>query len=136
MRRGGGRIPLRLDRPRWCQGPDRRRDPCGCRSDAHTPWRTLATPDSTRLLGYDEVLDVVPDLYERVARWRVGSISRPAWMWPLILKEATQPLESLYGKGSFIAVHSDVDGNDDGYVYYEVTWDEQFAANPVGATGY
>lgn len=103
---------------------------------AAKPWRTPATPDSTRLLGYDEVLDVVPDLYERVARWRVGSISRPAWMWPRILKEATQPLESLYGKGSFIAVHSDVDGNDDGYVYYEVTWDEQFAANPVGATGY
>jgi predicted acetyltransferase len=100
---------------------------------AAKPWRTPASPGSMRLLGHAEVLDVVPDLYERVARWRVGSIGRPAWMWPRILKEATQPLETLYGKGSYVAVHSDGDGVDDGYVYYEVAWDESFATNPVGA---
>jgi predicted acetyltransferase len=100
---------------------------------AAKPWRTAPTPGSTRLLRYSEVLDLVPDLYERVARWRVGSISRPAWMWPRILKEATKPLETLHGKGSFVAVRSDGDGNDDGYVYYEVAWDETFGANPVGA---
>ena len=41
---------------------------------------TAAGPGSMRLLTYGEVLDVVPPLYERVARWRVGSISRPDWM--------------------------------------------------------
>jgi predicted acetyltransferase len=96
------------------------------------PWRTPSGPGSMRLLAYGEVLDVVPDLYERVARWHVGSISRPAWMWPRILKEASKPLETMHGKGSFVAVHSDADGTDDGYVYYEVAWDESFAANPVG----
>ena len=85
-----------------------------------------------RLLPYTEVLDVVPDLYERVARWRVGSISRPAWMWPRILKDASQPTAEPYGKGSFVAVHTDTDGTDDGYVIYDVDWDETFAANPTG----
>jgi predicted acetyltransferase len=99
---------------------------------AATPWRTPSIPGSVRLLHHAEVLDVVPDLYERVARWRVGSISRPDWMWSWVLKDAGQPAEND-GKGSFVAVHTDADGNDDGYVSYEVAWDESFAANPVGA---
>ena len=86
-----------------------------------------------RLLPHTQVLDVVPDLYERVARWRVGSISRPAWMWPRILKDASQPTAEPYGKGSFVAVHTDASGTDDGYVIYDVEWDETFAANPTGA---
>ncbi len=97
------------------------------------PWTAPAVPGSMRLLAHTEVLDVVPDLYECVARWRVGSISRPSWMWSRILKDAAQPTTTLHGKGSFVAVHTDVDGNDDGYVYYDVDWDEPFAANPVGA---
>jgi predicted acetyltransferase len=99
---------------------------------AAKPWIAPRTPGSVRLLPYGEVLDVVPDLYQRVARWRVGSITRPDWMWKRILKDASTPVESLYGKGSFVAVHSDADGNDDGYVSYEVDWAESFAANPVG----
>ncbi len=99
---------------------------------AAKPWRTPPAPGSMRILRYDEVLDVVPDLYERTARWRVGSISRPNWMWERILKDASQPLETPYGKGSFVAAHTDADGREDGYVYYEVAWDESFAANPVG----
>ena len=67
-----------------------------------------------------------------VARWRVGSISRPAWMWPRILKDASQPTAEPYGKGSFVAVHTDPTGADDGYVYYDVDWDESFAKNPTG----
>ena len=96
------------------------------------PWRVPAGPGSMRLLDYTKVLDVVPSLYERVARWRVGSISRPPWMWQRILKEASKPTETQYGKGSFVAVHSDADDVDDGYVSYDVDWDESFAANPVG----
>ncbi len=100
---------------------------------AAKPWRTSARPGSMRLLAYGEVLDVVPELYERVARWRVASISRPSWMWPRILKDAGKPTDAQYGKGSFVAVHSDSDGIDDGYVLYDVDWDEAFATNPVGA---
>ena len=98
---------------------------------AAKPWRSPALPGSMRLLTYGEVLDVVPPLYDRVARWRVGSISRPDWLWKRNLKEASQPVDS-YGKGSFVAVHTGADDTDDGYVYYEVDWDESFAANPVG----
>jgi predicted acetyltransferase len=99
---------------------------------AAKPWRTSPTGGSTRLLAYGEVLDVVPALYERIARWRVGSISRPDWMWMRLLKEASRPLDAPYGKGSFVAVHTDTAGNDDGYVSYDVQWDESFASNPVG----
>jgi predicted acetyltransferase len=98
---------------------------------AAKPWRTPVAPGSMRLLPYAEVLDVVPPLYERVARWRVGSISRPDWMWKRRLKDASEPGEALFGKGSFVAVHSD--GHDDGYVHYDVDWDDSFATNPVGA---
>ena len=86
-----------------------------------------------RLLAANEILEVVPPLYENVARWRVGSISRPAWMWPHIVEDATKPTKEPYGKGSFVAVHTDGDGHDDGYVQYDVDWDETFATNSTGA---
>ena len=97
------------------------------------PWRSVARSGSTRILAYSDVVDVVPSLYEHVARWRVGSISRPEWMWPRILKDASQPTAEPYGKGSFVAVHTDTSGTDDGYVLYDVDWDEAFAKNPTGA---
>jgi predicted acetyltransferase len=96
------------------------------------PWRSASGAGSMRLIDGRQVADLVPSLYERVARWRVGSISRPDWMWTRILKDAIEPAESLFGKGSFVAVHSDGNGNDDGFVYYDVDWDESFASNPVG----
>lgn len=98
-----------------------------------TPWRAAGAPGSMRLLEHTEVLTTVPDLYERTARWRTGSISRPAWWWRRVLKEAAEPTATLHGKGSFVAVHSDVDGVDDGFVFYEVDWDEGFGTNPTGA---
>jgi predicted acetyltransferase len=96
------------------------------------PWRSAPLAGSMRLLPHTEVLAAVPDLYERVARWRVGSISRPGWMWSRLLKDASQPTAEPYGKGTFVAVHSDADGVDDGFVTYEVAWDETFAKNPTG----
>ncbi len=96
------------------------------------PWRSAARPGSIRLLAYPDVLDTVPALYERVARWRVGSISRPAWMWKRVLKDASQPTAEPFGKGSFVAVHTDARGADDGFVLYDVDWDETFANNPTG----
>lgn len=99
---------------------------------AAKPWRTPAAPGSMRLLDRSEVLDVVPLLYERTARWRVGSISRPIWWWRRSLEDAIRPADSPFGKGSFVAVHSDMSGNDDGFVHYDVDWNESFATNPVG----
>ncbi len=63
----------------------------------------------------------------------MGSISRPGWWWPWILREATEPTKTRTSKGSFVAVHTDADGADDGYVFYDVDWDESFAVNPTGA---
>lgn len=100
---------------------------------AAKPWRVPALPGTMRLLRHDEVLGVVPRIYEDNARWRVGTISRPMWGWERILKDATRPTETPFGKGSFVAVHTAGDGTDDGYVHYDVDWDETFAANPVGA---
>ena len=97
------------------------------------PWRVAASPGTMRLLRYDEILGVVPQLYEDIARWRAGTISRPAWWWERTLKDATRPTETPFGKGSFVAVHTAGDGTDDGFVQYDVDWDETFAVNPVGA---
>ena len=97
------------------------------------PWRMPPSPGSIRLLPYADVMEVVPGLYERTARWRVGSVSRPPWWWHWTLKEASEPVEATHGKGSFVAVHSDASGIDDGYVFYDVDWNESFGTNPVGA---
>jgi predicted acetyltransferase len=96
------------------------------------PWRARALPGSMRLLEYREVYDVVPSLYEQVARWRVGSISRPAWWWKWTLEEAARPLKEARGKGTFVAVHTSASGTDDGYVLYDVGWADGFAENPTG----
>jgi predicted acetyltransferase len=98
-----------------------------------TPWTAPGAVGSMRILPYTDVFDVVPALYDRVARWRVGSISRPEWMWSWIVKEASEPTATRHGKGSFVAVHTDAEGNDDGYVFYDVDWDESFGSNPTGA---
>ena len=98
-------------RRRSTVGSDSRSRPTPSRPSSRpgTPSRGARhrSPGSMRLLAHTDVLDVVPDLYERVARWHVGSISRPAWMWPRILKDASQPTAEPYGKGSFVAVHTD-----------------------------
>jgi predicted acetyltransferase len=113
----------------------------GLATDAHgavvttraaKPWRRSPSPGSMRLLRHTEVNDVVPPIYEDAARWRVGSISRPAWMFTRILKDASRPTDAPFGKGSFVAVHASADGTDDGYVLYDVDWEDAFATNPVG----
>ena len=90
-----------------------------------TPWRTSSSPGSMRLLARTEILDTVPDVYDGAARWRPGSISRPRWWWERVLKEATEPASTPWGKGSFVAVHTGPDG-DDGFVVYSVEWEEGF----------
>ena len=76
-------------------------------------------PGSFRIVHESEVVDVVPDLYERAARHRVGTISRPPFFWARILDHA-----SSRKKPYFVVVHTDPSGVDDGYALYDVKWDE------------
>ena len=71
-----------------------------------------------RLLQTSEVLDVVPDLYDHCRR-RTGSISRPRWY-------LERELEDVLGgkKSAFVAVHLDASGTPDGFVHYNMAWDE------------
>ena len=87
---------------------------------------------STRLLDRSELDDVVPALYDRVARWRPGSMSRQAWMWDRSLKAARKPASRNTSPGAYVAVHSDARGVDDGYVHYEVSWTPRRAGKIVG----
>jgi predicted acetyltransferase len=95
-------------------------------SAAARPFRGAAA-GSMRLLAPDEVLDVVVPLYERTAT-RPGVISRPPWMWMRYFESAL----TAGGDAEFVAVHSDSDGVDDGFVHYTVKWNP---SGPVPAGG-
>ena len=75
---------------------------------------------STRLLARDAVFDTVEQLYPRVALNRPGTVTRPRWMVERYFEDAGPGV-----KPSFVAVHSDDEGNDDGFVHYSVAWTEQ-----------
>jgi predicted acetyltransferase len=93
---------------------------------AARPFRGAAG-GSMRLLAPDEILDVVVPLYDRTAT-RPGAISRPPWMWTRYF----EPALTAGGDPEFVAVHSDADGVDDGFVHYAVKWKP---SGPVPAGG-
>jgi predicted acetyltransferase len=70
-----------------------------------------------RILDAAEVVDAIPDLYERCARHRVGTVGRPGPMWTRLLDDVVKSK-----KPAFVAVHEDSTGSADGYVHYEVAW--------------
>jgi predicted acetyltransferase len=87
-----------------------------------------ATSDGTfRLLRGDEILDVIPDLYHRVAFRRPGIITRPRPLSEELFRDAIEG-----DKASFVVVHTGADGVDDGYAHYETEWDDD---HPDGSTG-
>ena len=86
-----------------------------------------AAPGRVRLLSPDEILDVLPPLYDRVAA-APGIISRPAWMWRRYFEQALD----LGGDADLVAVHSDADGIDDGFVHYQVKWKSAAHLEPQG----
>jgi predicted acetyltransferase len=92
-----------------------------------------AAGGSMRVLAPGEVMAVVPDLYRRIARWRVGSISRPAWIEQRILAPACELSAVPHSKGVFVAVHTGDSADDDGYVLYETGWNDGFATVPTGS---
>jgi predicted acetyltransferase len=82
-----------------------------------------AASGSCRVLQIDEVLDVVPALYARVAT-RAGAVDRPGFMWRRSLQHLLDR-----SKPEFVVVHSDADGTDDGFAHYRLAWGE----NSIGA---
>ncbi len=80
-----------------------------------------------RILEPDEIVDTVAPLYDRVAHRRIGVITRPASFWQRMYRSAIERTS-----GSFVVVHRSADGYDDGYVHYDVKWDEQAPDGPTG----
>lgn len=71
-----------------------------------------------RYLARDEVLGVVEPVYDRSMHRRVGTITRtPSW-WRRYFADAIKQ-----GTSSYVVVHTGPDG-DDGYVHYDVAWNE------------
>lgn len=91
------------------------------------PLSGVDTTGSMRILGHDEILPAVANIYERVAR-RPGVIARPDWIWQRYLEKALE----LGGDAEFVAVHTSADGVDDGFVHYQVKWVEERATPPRG----
>ncbi|MGH9133035.1 MAG: GNAT family N-acetyltransferase [Ilumatobacteraceae bacterium] len=91
------------------------------------PLRCPPIEGSFRLLDRGEVLDVIPELYDRVAHTRPGIISRPDWVWRRYLEEAMSGTAA-----SFVAVHLDTTSQPDGYVHYDVSWKDDFSEAPAG----
>jgi predicted acetyltransferase len=75
-----------------------------------------AAHGSCRLLPRDEVLDVLPGLYARVAT-RPGMVLRNPFLWERYLASMIDG-----SKAEFVVVHSDPGGNDDGYAHYGLEW--------------
>jgi len=95
--------------------------------DRAAPVRGAATHGSFRLLARDEILDVLPAIYDRAAFTRPGAITRPASFFTRLFGSAIEG-----EKAAFVAVHTSDDGIDDGYVHYETAWDDDHPDGPTG----
>ena len=89
---------------------------------------TGVAPGSMRLLAADDLLDVLPALYDSIAT-RAGAITRPEFMWRRYLAKALE----AGGDAEYVAVHCDPDGNDDGFVHYGLRWTDEPFQDAVGA---
>lgn len=82
------------------------------------PVRGAAPGGSIRILQPDEIVDALGPLYERIALRRPGALTRPASWTRRYVRTAVER-----SAASFVAVHTDADGVDDGFVHYQVQWD-------------
>jgi predicted acetyltransferase len=80
---------------------------------------------SFRLLHADEMRALLPAIYERAAH-RPGAISRSAFIWDRVLKEAMEGK-----KATFVVVHTSPAG-DDGYAIYSVEWEHAPLSEVLG----
>jgi predicted acetyltransferase len=86
-----------------------------------------AAPGPVRILDPDDILVTVLPIYDRCALRRPGFISRPASFWRRLFRAAIER-----SSATFVAVHTDAEGNDDGYVLYETKWNHD---DPDGHSG-
>ena len=100
--------------------------------DGALPLRHPTAPGSTRILFGDEPGKLVPEIYDRAARRRVGTINRYDWHWGRLLDAVNKQTDSMEDGGTFVAVHANAAGVDDGYVQYSVKWAEGFGENYRG----
>ncbi len=83
----------------------------------------FARPDddegTTRLVSREDAEIACPEIYDRARRTRAGMVTRPDFWWPQVF------WEYIVGraKASFVAIHADAQGRDDGYVVYEIGGD-------------
>jgi predicted acetyltransferase len=92
-----------------------------------TPIAGAARDGSMRILDPGEIIDVVTPLYDRVAHRRPGIVTRPPSWWGRYFRSAIER-----SSPSFVAVHADADGRIDGYVHYDVKWDDDAPDGPTG----
>lgn len=100
--------------------------------DGARPFREPPAAGTMRLLAGDEPTEIVPSIYERAARHRVGTINRFDWYWERLHEDVNKETASMDDPGTFVAVHRGVDDVDDGYVRYSVTWADGFGENYRG----
>jgi predicted acetyltransferase len=86
-----------------------------------------AAPGWFRILDPDDVLMTVMPIYERFAHRRPGCITRPASFWRRLFRAAIER-----SSPTFVAVHTDADGIDDGYVLYSTAWADGDDGGGVG----
>src|SRR5258706_10977107 len=83
----------------------------------------FARPDDdsgcTRLVAREEAELALPAIYDRARATRAGMVTRPDFWWPQVF------WDFMVGrlKAWFIAIHSDAQGRDDGYIVYEISGD-------------
>jgi predicted acetyltransferase len=82
----------------------------------HPAGAELAATGRLRLLRPEEALELVPVCYERAARWRTGAINRIEAWWRRLFGRFGEPSDN---SARWIVLHTDTDGNPDGYVDYE-----------------
>jgi len=70
-----------------------------------------------RLLTREEAEVQLPPLYDAMRPLRAGMVTRPDFWWSQVYWEFVGDPKKAF----FVVVHSDADGNDDGYVGYEIT---------------
>lgn len=87
---------------------------------------TQPATGAVRLIPSDQILSVLPEIYDR-SPGRPGAITRPGWMWRRYYEDALSGT-----KPSFVAVHTSVDGVDDGFAHYSLSWDESIPGHDHG----
>ena len=80
-----------------------------------------------RILDRDDTLATISELHERVGFDRPGTIGRPMWMHERYLEDALGT-----AKATYVIVHTNTDGIDDGWAQYTLDWLESSVAHAGG----